>query len=225
MADEKNRNRIGPAATVAVVALTGLVFYLARHLEWTLGWIYVGLMLATVLINSVCLLRWNPVLIRRRMRFGKGTKTWDIVWLVFFSPVLIALYVVAVMDEGGPNVPGAGWLLGMALFVPGAALLTWSMVVNPFFEKSVRIQTEHGHRVIDTGPYALVRHPGYAGLVGWLLSAPLLLGSDKAFIPALLAVAGLMIRTAIEDRTLRAELPGYLEYTARVRHRLLPGVW
>jgi protein-S-isoprenylcysteine O-methyltransferase Ste14 len=113
----------------------------------------------------------------------------------------------------------------LAIFVPGWALAIWSMVVNPFFEKTVRIQTDHGHRVIDTGPYAYVRHPGYVGFVGWILSTPLLLASAWAFVPALLAVVGLVIRTALEDRTLHAELPGYAEYAARVRFRLIPGVW
>ena len=99
------------------------------------------------------------------------------------------------------------------------------MVVNPFFEKTVRIQKERGHHVIDTGPYAVVRHPGYAGFVGWIISAPLLLASAWAFIPALLAVVGILVRTILEDRTLQAELPGYCEYAVRVRFRLVPGVW
>ncbi len=113
----------------------------------------------------------------------------------------------------------------MAIFIPGAALFSWSMVVNPFFEKTVRIQTDRGHRVIDTGPYAFVRHPGYLGFVGWTLSAPLLLASAWAFVPAVLSVVGIVVRTALEDRTLQAELPGYPEYAARVRSRLIPGVW
>jgi protein-S-isoprenylcysteine O-methyltransferase Ste14 len=99
------------------------------------------------------------------------------------------------------------------------------MVVNPFFEKTVRIQTEHGHHVIDTGPYAFVRHPGYLGFAGWMVSIPLLLASAWAFIPALLAVVGIVVRTALEDRTLYAELPGYAEYTTRVHFRLVPGIW
>lgn len=79
--------------------------------------------------------------------------------------------------------------------------------------------------MIDTGPYAFVRHPGYAGFVGWILSTPLLLASARAWLPALLAVAGIVVRTALEDRTLRAELAGYAEYAARVRFRLIPGLW
>ncbi len=117
------------------------------------------------------------------------------------------------------------WLLGVALFVPGWALVIWSMAVNPFFEKTVRIQTKRGHRVVDAGPYAYVRHPGYVGFAAWMLSTPLMLGSAWAFVPALLAVIGFAIRTALEDRTLQAELPGYADYAARVRFRLVPGVW
>jgi len=122
------------------------------------------------------------------------------------------------------SAPGAAWLLGLAIFVPGWAIAIWSMVVNPFFEKTVRIQTDHGHRVIDTGPYAYMRHPGYVGFAGWMLSTPLLLESTWAFVPAIISVALLVIRTALEDRTLHAELPGYAEYTSRVRFRLIPGV-
>jgi protein-S-isoprenylcysteine O-methyltransferase Ste14 len=213
------------AAMVAVIA--GLIFVLARRLGWTLGWIYVGIVVATLAINLACLMRWNPELIRRRMRLGKGTKTWDKVWSLLFALVMIAIYVVAVIEarDGVSRPPGAAWLLGVAIFVPGWALVTWSMVVNPFFEKTVRIQTDHGHRVIDTGPYAYVRHPGYVGFAGWLLSTPLLLASAWAFVPALIAVVGFVIRTALEDRTLYAELPGYAEYATRVRFRLIPGVW
>jgi protein-S-isoprenylcysteine O-methyltransferase Ste14 len=99
------------------------------------------------------------------------------------------------------------------------------MVVNPFFEKTVRIQTDQGHHVIDTGPYAYVRHPGYVRFVAWMISTPPMLGSNAAFVPALLAVMLLVIRTALEDRTFRAELPGYPEYAARVRFRLIPRIW
>jgi protein-S-isoprenylcysteine O-methyltransferase Ste14 len=102
------------------------------------------------------------------------------------------------------------------------------MVVNLFFEKTVRIQMDRGHRVIDTGPYAHARHPGHVGFAGWILSAPLLLASCWAFLPAVVAVVavvGIVIRTALEDRTLHAELPGYPDYAARVRSRLIPRVW
>ena len=218
-------------AGLAVMALLGvfaaLLFVPAGRLDWTLGWIYLGAVGLAVAVNWACLLRWNPELIERRMRLGEGTNRWDILWSVLFTPLMLAVYGVAGFDarEDAAGAPGAAWLVGLALFIPGAAVLAWSMTVNPFFEKTVRIQTDRGHRVIDTGPYAWVRHPGYVGFAGWILSAPLLLGSRRAWLPALLSLAALVIRTALEDRTLRAELPGYPEYAKRVRFRLVPGVW
>jgi len=162
------------------------------------------------------------------MRLGKGTKRWDFVWGSIFGPILLAVHVVAGLDairfEWSTMSPLL-WPIGLILFVSGAALLSWSMGVNPFFEKTVRIQTERGHRVIDTGPYAFVRHPGYVGFSGWCVSAPLLLGSWWAFLPAILSVIGLVVRTALEDRTLRQDLEGYAAYSERVRYRLLPGIW
>jgi protein-S-isoprenylcysteine O-methyltransferase Ste14 len=97
--------------------------------------------------------------------------------------------------------------------------------VNKFFEPFVRIQTDRGHRVIDTGPYALVRHPGY--VFGYLsfLGIPLALGSLWALIPAILTGSLLVLRTIWEDQMLREELPGYKEYAQRVRYRLVPGIW
>ncbi|MCP4007779.1 MAG: isoprenylcysteine carboxylmethyltransferase family protein [bacterium] len=238
MADTETRTdsrASGPSAFVmlavaaVVIGLAGFIFLMAPRLEWTLGWIYVGIIVATYIVNLVCVLLWNPELIRRRARLGagKGTKSWDVVWLLLFGPAVIAVYIVAVQDlrSGEASAPGVEWLLGLAFFVPGWALAIWSMVVNPFFEKTVRIQTEQGHHVIDTGPYAYMRHPGYVGFAAWMISTPLMLGSTSSFVPAMLAVLLLVIRTALEDRTLRAELPGYAEYAARVRFRLVPGVW
>jgi protein-S-isoprenylcysteine O-methyltransferase Ste14 len=218
---------IGLTVAALVVVFAGFVFMNASRLGWTLGWIYVGIVAATLAINLACLGLWNPELIRRRMRVSKFSKTWDKVWAVLFGVAMIAIYVVAVMEarDRVSSAPGAAWLLGLAIFVPGWALAIWSMVVNPFFEKTVRIQTEHGHRVIDTGPYVYMRHPGYVGFAGWMLSTPLLLTSTWAFVPALISVVLLVIRTALEDRTLHEELPGYAEYAARVRFRLIPGVW
>ena len=100
------------------------------------------------------------------------------------------------------------------------------MAVNPHFEKFVRIQTDRDHRVIDSGPYRIIRHPGYlAIIIGLLFSAPYLLGSLWAFAPAMLAAGCLIVRTVLEERTLRSELPGYEAYCRRVPKRLLPGIW
>ena len=205
-----------------------LVFVPAGRLDWAAGWLYVAALIAGLVVSYRFVRARNPELIEHRMRFGKGTKAWDKIWLWLFSPVFLSVYVVAGLDTvrfGWSEMPAWLWPPGLALYAAGTALFTWPMTVNPFFEKTVRIQTERGHRVIDTGPYRYVRHPGYVGFFGWILSVPLLLGSWWAFMPALAAVALVIVRTALEDRTLQEELPGYAEYASRVRFRLVPTVW
>jgi len=212
--------------TVVALVLAVLGFALTRWMGWSLGWVYVWLCAAASVINLFCALRWNPVLIGRRMGFAKGTKSWDLVWFALFLPIMIAVYAIAIMESGWVSMaPDGAWLLGLMMFITGWVLLIWCHIVNPFLEKTVRIQTDHGHRVIETGPYAYVRHPFYVGIVLYLFSAPLMLMSNWAFIPAILASVSLVIRTILEDRTLYRELPGYADYSTRVRVRLIPGIW
>ncbi len=217
------------AATFAgSAALAGLVFWPAGTFAWPRAWGYLALVGANFVVNLVYLQRVNPSLIAARARFGAGTKRWDVIWSVCFAPAFCSIYVVAGLDAVRYEWTAMSdrlWWLGLAVFVPGTSLFSWSMGVNPFFEKTVRIQTERGHRVVDAGPYQIIRHPGYVGFFGWCFSAPLLLGSWWAFVPATISALGMVVRTALEDRTLQRELPGYADYARRVRYRLLPGVW
>lgn len=227
-AEPSLRRRIVLASGASLGAFAALLFGTAGRLDWLLGWLYLAIVTASLAMNYVHVRRSNPELIRHRMRLGKGTKTWDKLWAGLFAPVFLSVYVVAGLDAGRygwSDVPGWLWPAGLALFLAGTVFFSWSMAVNPFFEKTVRIQKERGHRVIDAGPYRFVRHPGYVGFSGWIVSAPLLLGSWWAFVPCALALAGLVVRTALEDRTLRAELAGYEDYARRVRFRLIPGIW
>jgi protein-S-isoprenylcysteine O-methyltransferase Ste14 len=111
------------------------------------------------------------------------------------------------------------------LMIAGIAGVTWAESANKFFEPTVRIQTDRGHTVIDFGPYAIIRHPGYVSGFLVFVGMSLSLGSIWALIPAVMACLLLVVRTILEDRTLRTELPGYEEYAQRVRFRLIPGVW
>ncbi len=211
------------------VVLAGLIVVLVRQSGWTLGWIYVGMFGAGHGIFSVCLLLWNPAVLVRRMGFRSGTKTWDQVFIAVFLPTLFALFFVAVNEFDTPagelGTPGMAWLIGLALYVSGWTLFIWASLANPFFEKTVRIQTDQGHHVIDRGPYACIRHPGYVGLITTFLATPLLLFSSWICVLSLITALLLVIRTALEDRTLQEELPGYAEYATKVRFRLIPGVW
>ena len=120
-----------------------------------------GLLFTFAVINVVYLIKVNPEVIEHRLRIGKGTKKWDKVWFVLFAPVFLAIYVTAGFDAvrfEWSTMTFWLYLPGILLFVAGTLLLSWSMGVNPFFEKTVRIQEERGHRVIDTGPYRYIRH-------------------------------------------------------------------
>jgi protein-S-isoprenylcysteine O-methyltransferase Ste14 len=143
--------------------------------------------------------------------------------------VALATIVFALLDSGrwhlSPPMPAALRLAGLAAFIGGLTLFVYAMSVNRFFSSVVRIQTERGHHVIDSGPYARVRHPGYVGML--LVSAvmPVAFGSWWAFLPGSLMVAFTLRRVWCEDRFLQIHLPGYREYADRVRSRLLPGIW
>ncbi len=116
-------------------------------------------------------------------------------------------------------------MLGYALLIIGMMGVTWAESVNKFFEPTVRIQTDRGQYVIDIGPYAIIRHPGYVFISTLLVGMPLALGSLWALVPALLSCLLLVVRTVLEDRTLQVELPGYKNYAQRIRYRLIPGEW
>lgn len=216
---------IGVAATAVFV---GVFFWIAGRLDWTRGWAYIGLLTCGQSMSSVYIWRKDPEVLRRRGRIGEGTKTWDKILLGLFGIGYLAEIVVAALDERYDVSTMSGWLwpVGASMYAFCVFILTWAMAVNTHFEKTVRIQHDRGHRVIDSGPYRIVRHPGYLGaILGFILAVPFLLGSWWAFAPAMLAVVCLIVRTALEDRTLQNELDGYKAYAQNVRYRLLPGVW
>ena len=192
------------------------------------GTIFGVVCLCTVLIMGLYVWFVNPEVVVARVRFHKGTKRWDKVLLVFLLPALYATFLVAALDNSRFHwLPVPWWVsgLGYVLFLAGAGICTWALAVNKFFECTVRIQSDRGHNVIDTGPYAVVRHPGYVGGLLLLVGGALCLGSLLALLPAGLANALLLLRTQWEDQTLQAELRGYKAYAQKVRYKLIPGIW
>ena len=158
----------------------------------------------------------------------KGTKAWDQVLTVFVILAFAAVMPVSALDDARYHwAPQPDWvvLLGLVLFVIGFMGFAWAQSVNRHFEATVRIQTDRGHQVISTGPYAIVRHPGYTFAILMVIGMPLAMGSLYGLIPSGLLLIGVLIRTLGEDATLKAELPGYAEYAERVRQRWIPGVW
>ena len=209
-------------------SLLVLLFLPAGRLDWQAGWLFVAVLLLAFAASALVLARVNPVIYRARSRFQPGTKSWDKALLAVMLPAMVATLPVAALDSARfhwSNPPA--WLVaaGYAAVVAGIAATSWAQAVNPFFEPGVRIQSERHQRVIDTGPYRFVRHPGYVAALLLFSGMALALGSLWALVPAMLASVILVLRTAWEDRLLRAALPGYQDYARRVRWRLLPGIW
>jgi protein-S-isoprenylcysteine O-methyltransferase Ste14 len=139
----------------------------------------------------------------------------------------LSFYAVAGLDARyGWSQLGAAWIWpGIALELLGFVPICLAIAENPFLERQVRVQTELAHHVITTGPYRVVRHPMYSGLMLLLPGCALVLGSAWSFAPITMLMATFIVRTALEDGALWRELPGYKEYGTRTRYRLVPGVW
>jgi protein-S-isoprenylcysteine O-methyltransferase Ste14 len=145
-----------------------------------------------------------------------------------FVMMNIVQWIIAGLDQRfywSNSVPPARVVAGIGIFTIGWGLFTWSSLVNPFFTTAVRSQAELGQRVIHKGPYAIVRHPGYATTLLAVVAVGLALNSLLAFVPAVVFAAVVVRVTAIEDRMLQEELAGYADYAAKVRYRLVPGLW
>ena len=211
------------------IVLVALFLWIAGSLYWVAGWLYIGLLTCCHSISALYLWDKNPEMIKSRAKIGKGTKTWDKIVLSLFGTMYLAIVIVAALDAGRfrtSEMPFWLWPVGATMYCFFLMVTTWAMAVNPFFEKTVRIQHDREHRVIDSGPYRFVRHPGYiATIIGFIFATPFLLGSWWSFVPAVIAAASLIVRTYLEDRTLQNELPGYAHYAQRVCHRLIPGIW
>jgi protein-S-isoprenylcysteine O-methyltransferase Ste14 len=205
-----------------------LLFVAAGRLDWVNAWVYVGLTAAYQVASTAVLVRKNPEVLNERGKLVKrGTKPFDRVYVAVYLPTAYAIVVVSGLDARYAWSGMPSWLsaTGVSLVIPAFVIGTWAMAVNPFFECTVRIQDDRGQRVIRAGPYGVVRHPGYLALVISTSAYPLILGSWWAFLPAGLLILVVLARTGLEDRTLMRELPGYEEYAAETRYRLLPPVW
>lgn len=213
---------------VFVAIFAACLFIAAGRLDWPAGWIYLGLVVLSQAGAGLILMVSNPALIEARGEIG-GKRDLDrrlagIMALV--GPVLICLAAGLNLRFGWPPRIAMGLqMAGVILAALGALLTVWAMAANKFFYGVARIASERGHTVCRGGPYRWVRHPGYLGAMLFDLGAPLALQSAWAFLPALLTVGAICLRTALEDKMLQAGLAGYANYARQVRYRLLPGLW
>lgn len=198
---------------------------------WWQAWVFSLLIVVAGIGGRIWAERRHPGLLAERDRLENlpGVKPWDKVLAPLMGiSVSFPLVIVAGLDHRfgwSPVFPTWLNILGLILIGIGYALAVWALAENRFFSSMVRIQTDRGHVVCDSGPYRIVRHPGYAGNVLPLLGIVLALGSVWTLIPAAVALIVVVIRTALEDRTLQEELPGYQDYARRVCYRLIPWIY
>ena len=223
------RQWIGSIVVYLLVPL--LLLVCGGDSSWWQAWFYSLLIVAAGIGGRILAERRHPGLLAERQNIEKiqSSKPWDKVLAPLMAlSVSFPLVIVAGLDQRfgwSPLFPL--WLnaLGFILISLGYAFATWALVENRFFFSTVRIQTDEGHVVCDSGPYRIVRHPGYAGNIPPLLGIVLALGSVWTLVPVVLALIIAVIRTVLEDQTLKEELPGYRDYAKRVHYRLIPWIY
>jgi len=204
------------------------MFLIAGRIDYWQGWLFSGIVVIHVFVTAI-MLSDTPDLVKERVKPGPGIKWWDKIFWVFFGTFSLATFVIAPLDAGRfgwtSPLPAVVYIITYLIYILSIAISLWAMRVNRFFSSVVRIQTDREQVVVDSGPYQFVRHPGYVGGILMFLCLPLVLGSIVGMIPGCLSIIVLIIRTYLEDITLQKELPGYAEYTKKVKYRLLPGIW
>ena len=226
MVEEKS-----PTGVIRRSIFSGVGFFMVLaavlFLPAGIGWLFLLVFFVYMVLSGAFLWRTNPDIFVARSKIGEGTKSWDKVLLVLILAAFFAIFLVGAFDAryGWSLVPDLLVALGYVLFTVGYVLSTWVYTVNKFAEPSVRIQSDRCQKVIDTGPYAIVRHPLYFASGFLVVGMPLALGSYWALVPVAFGAVVIVVRTVLEDRVLQEELEGYKEYASRVHYRLIPDIW
>jgi len=220
---------VGLTMSYALIPLA--LFVCGWDFGWWEAWVFSLLVVTAGIGGRIWAERRHPGLLAERVGSvrGPGVKQWDRVLAPLMAlSICFPLVVVAGLDHRygwSPLFPTRLIIVGLVLIALGYAFAVWALAENRFFSSVVRIQTDRGHTVCDSGPYRFVRHPGYAGNILPLPGLVLALSSMWTLIPAAAALVIVVMRTALEDRTLQEELPGYSDYARRVRYRLIPGIY
>ncbi|MEJ2606363.1 MAG: isoprenylcysteine carboxylmethyltransferase family protein [Anaerolineales bacterium] len=216
---------------ILIALMPCVLFNCDGRLEWWEGWAYTANALIVLVSSRALVLIKSPDMARERSEAGskEDVKPWDRVLMPLTALVgPFVSWIIAGLDERfgwTPDLPDGIQIAALLVIFLGSNIGTWAMLSNRFFSSQVRIQHDRGQTVVSTGPYRFVRHPGYAGGVLSWLAAPVFFSSYWLVIPTVIVIALTVVRTALEDRTLLEELPGYREYAQKVRYRLLPGLW
>jgi protein-S-isoprenylcysteine O-methyltransferase Ste14 len=216
------------ASYAGVLFFAAFVFVGAGRVSYWQGGLYLLLALVGTTVSHLLVPAGSTMTADRAREAPRG-QAWDKRLLGAYFLVTIATFLTAGMDSGrfgwSGEVPVAVTVAGAGLMLLGQVLFALAKRENAFFSATVSIQTGRGHRVCETGPYRIVRHPGYLGMLASLLAFPLVVNSYWAFVPAGIGALLLVLRTVLEDRFLIERLPGYVDYTKRTRSKLLPGIF
>ncbi len=215
---------------LVVVGMPFLPLLISWRWGWWEAWVYAAIGVLGFVVSRALAARRHPDLLSERARGlrQEDAKAWDRVLAPAVALGAGSIPLVAGLDgrfgwSGAFGLPSK--VLALVVILAGYALSSYALIENRFFSGTVRIQTERDHRVVSSGPYRWVRHPGYAGGLLAHLATPVLLDAGWAFVPAVVIAILTVVRTGLEDRALQEELEGYREYARRVRYRLVPGVW
>ncbi len=218
----------GMQIVFAFAFVLAVLFVPAGTLAWPEAWLLVSLYSLSVAGVALWMRRKDEGLLRERTDRKREGKTWDKILLSVYSVFLLCMLVTCGLDAvrfGWTKLPPAVEAVGFLLLVPAGVIVFLAMRENTFLSEVVRIQEDRGHHVIKTGPYAIVRHPMYTGIILFVVAIPLALGSLSGLVFSAAIAIVFVVRTLLEEATLRAELPGYADYANEVRYRLVPGLW
>jgi protein-S-isoprenylcysteine O-methyltransferase Ste14 len=213
---------------VLFILQAAILFFSAGSLVWSAGWQYLGLYFSMLLFASIIILPKHAEVVAERSKGTTGGKSWDLrITRLMAFPTLGLLLLAGLDQRWNLSPPLHLWvrLFSALAFMAGYAIVLWAMFSNPFFSRVVRIQSERGHVAMTGGPYRFVRHPGYLGMTLSMLGSVFVLDSFWGLVCFAFYLALIITRTALEDRTLQAELPGYSEYATHTKYRIIPGLW
>ena len=214
---------------VFLAIIGAIMFGSAGTLDWPMAWAYLGAYGIFSITGVFVMLKKQPDLIDERADVPEDAIKWDRVLTTIMIPLSILVPpLVAGLDVRfgwSRELPLWVQIAALALFIVAQCFSFWASLVNKFYSRVIRIQTDRGHVVVTDGPYRYVRHPGYSGQIVTNLMLPVALGTLWVFVPNAIMLVMLVVRTELEDRTLQEELPGYKEYTTQTRYRLIPGIW
>jgi protein-S-isoprenylcysteine O-methyltransferase Ste14 len=224
---KKARTQMVLRALLAPILMVGLLFLVAGTWDYWQAWVYLIINMILLLLMST-VLSPNAELVEERLNPKEGMKGWDKFYFAVTTPMYILALLLAGLDRRfgwTTNMPLTVYWMSVVVYILGQAIFQWARYTNQYFSSVVRIQADRGQTVCKAGPYQYVRHPGYVGGFLFTITVGLVLGSWYASIPQVIAALMLVWRTAREDRTLQAELPGYAEFAKETKYRLMPGIW